>query len=244
MTQADSVFSTPPTNAPISQNDSPTRRRFLSHAAGVAAGGTVLALATVSATADAAAPVAALASSDVDPIFALIEEYRTAAKTVAAAAPEVSRREDLMIEQGLGTYPVTCVLDATARGKPMPIMAYSHEHIDQLLPPDRFSKANAEAKAALDVQIERNKAAVGDSEDVLYAAQDAEDEALHDLVWTVPTTIAGVLALLELLPELRRARVLDDDVADALIISVTDALRNIHQLPQAGATVSIPAVQT
>src|ERR1700688_3558218 len=45
MTQADRVYSTPPTNTPISQInpvDAPSRRRFLSHAAGVAAGGTVL----------------------------------------------------------------------------------------------------------------------------------------------------------------------------------------------------------
>jgi hypothetical protein len=206
----------------------PTRRRFLSQAAGVATGSAVLALATIPATADAAAPMAAMAPSGVDPIFALIEEYRAAARIAAAAASEVDRREEMMLEQGLGTYPVTCVLDAAARGKPMPTMAYSHEHIDQLLPPDRFSKANAEAKAALDVQIERNKAAVGDSEDVLYAAQDAETEAVDTLIWTVPTTIAGVLALLELSPELRRSRVLDDGQADAITISVIDALRALH----------------
>jgi hypothetical protein len=207
-----------------------TRRRFLSQAAGVAAGGSILALATIPPASAAAAPMAALAASEVDPIFALIEDYRAAAETVAAAASEVSRREEMLIEQGLGTYPVICVLDAAARGKPMPTMAYSHVHIDQLLPPDRFSKANAEAKAALDVQIERNKAAVGDSEDVLYAAQDAETEAVDTLIWTVPTTIAGVLALLELCPELRRSRVLDDDQANAILVSVADALRDLHPL--------------
>jgi hypothetical protein len=174
----------------------------------VAAGGAVLTLATIPPTPAAAAPMAALASSGVDPIFALIEDYRTAAKTVAAAASEASRREEVMIEQGLGTYPVICVLDATARGKPMPTMVYSHDQIDRHLPPDRFSKANTEAKAALDAQIERNKGAVGDSEEVLYAAQDAETEAVDTLIWTVPTTIAGVLALLELCPELRRSRLL------------------------------------
>jgi hypothetical protein len=36
--------------------------------------------------------LSAIASSDVDPIIALIEEYRTAAKTVAAAVSEHSRR--------------------------------------------------------------------------------------------------------------------------------------------------------
>jgi hypothetical protein len=54
----------------------PTRRRFLSQAAGVAAGGTVLALATVSAAADAAEPVTSLASSNVDPIYAAIERHK------------------------------------------------------------------------------------------------------------------------------------------------------------------------
>jgi hypothetical protein len=62
----------------------------------------------------------------------------------------------------------------------------------------------------------------------LYAAQDAETEAVDTLIWTVPTTIAGVLALLELSPELRRSRVLDDGQADAITISVIDALRDLR----------------
>ncbi|MEH2562090.1 ferric-dicitrate binding protein FerR (iron transport regulator) [Bradyrhizobium sp. AZCC 2289] len=81
MTQADRVHSTPPTNMPAD----PTRRHFLSQSAGVAAGGAVLALATVSASADATAPMAALAPSDVDPIFSLIEDYRTARPTGSAS---------------------------------------------------------------------------------------------------------------------------------------------------------------
>jgi hypothetical protein len=48
MAKADSVHSTPPTNTPISQVDATSRRRFLSQAAGVSAGGTVLALAAIS----------------------------------------------------------------------------------------------------------------------------------------------------------------------------------------------------
>ena len=54
MTQADSVHSTPPTNTPT------TRRRFLSNAAGVAVGGTALALATASPRPALAAPAGAL----------------------------------------------------------------------------------------------------------------------------------------------------------------------------------------
>jgi hypothetical protein len=59
MPKADSVLSTPPTNTPISQVDATSRRRFLSQAAGVTAGGAVLALATIPpAPAAAAAPSA------------------------------------------------------------------------------------------------------------------------------------------------------------------------------------------
>lgn len=220
MAQANTDHSTPmPAGA--------TRRRFLSQAAAVAAGGSILALATCQPAPAIAAPMAPLASSEADPIFALIEEYRVAAKTTAAAASEVSRREEMLIEQGLGTYPVICVLDAAARGKPMPTMAYSQEQIDKLLPPGRFGKANAEARASLDVQIERHKAALGDSEDVLNSALDAETEALDILVWTPPTTVAGILALLEMGPVLRQARI-DDDQTDAMMISVIDALRALH----------------
>lgn len=47
MPKADRVLSTPPTSTPISQVDATSRRPFLTQAAGVAAGGTVLALATI-----------------------------------------------------------------------------------------------------------------------------------------------------------------------------------------------------
>jgi hypothetical protein len=139
---------------------------------------------------------------------------------------------NILIEQGLALSPFVAVLDVSGPGGPQPIVAYKHEYIDRLVPPDRFSEPNAAAYASLNAQIERHKAIVGDSADVLYAAQDAETEALDTLIWTQPTTIAGVLALLELLPELRRSRVMDDDQADAITISIIDALRGIH--PNAG----------
>ena len=196
----------------------------------MAAGGAVLAMATVPAAADAAAPVAAVASSGVDPVFALIEGYRTAAKTVALAAGEGSRREGVLIEQGLGLVPFISVLEMRdGFCAKQPVMVYKRECVDDHIPPDLFGKLNADAHAALDAQFDRHKAIMGDSERVLYAAQDVETEALDEFVWTTPTTIAGALALLELLSELRRARAfLDDDQADAIIISVIDALDDIH----------------
>jgi hypothetical protein len=235
------MHSMPPINTPIT--DATSRRHFLSQAAGVAAGASALAPATVSATAGAAAPMAAVASSGVDPIFSLIEDYRTAAKTVASAASEVSRREDMLLEQGLGTRPFISVLNPNGTPSQEPTTVYTHEYIDRLLPPDRFSKRNAKAHESLDARRKQHTTIMGDSEEVLYAAQDAETEAVDELVWTPPKTIAGVLALLEFWSELRRSRVLDDDQTDAITISVADALRGIHQLPEAGATVSIPVVQ-
>lgn len=56
MTQADCVLSTPPTNTPTNT----TRRRFLSQAAGVAAGGTALALAAIPPATAASAPASSL----------------------------------------------------------------------------------------------------------------------------------------------------------------------------------------
>src|ERR1700730_11729020 len=108
MPKAESVHSTPPTNTPIFQinpMEATSRRRFLTNAAGVAAGGAVLALATIPPASAAAAPVAAVASSDVDPIFSLIEDYRAAAKVVEAAASEVSRRGGMVFEGGPGGEP-------------------------------------------------------------------------------------------------------------------------------------------
>jgi hypothetical protein len=197
--------------------------------AGVAAGGTALALATIPPASTAAAPTASLASSAVDPIFALIDVYRAAAKTLAAATSEHDRREEMLIEQGLGSSPFISVLEMrSGLYANQPVTVYKREYVDIHIPPDRFRELNADAHAALDAKIEQHKAIVGDSEKVMYAAMDAETEAVDSLLWTTPTTIAGVLALLELLPDLRRARVLDADQADAIIISVIDALDDIH----------------
>ena len=85
MTKADSVHSTPPTNSPISPADATSRRRFLSSAAGMAAGGTALALAIP--------PTPAAAVSD--PVFALIEIHGKADAAVGIVVAELIRRDDL-----------------------------------------------------------------------------------------------------------------------------------------------------
>jgi hypothetical protein len=174
--------------------------------------------------------MASLASSDVDPIIALIEEYRTAAKTTTAAVSEHSRREGMLIEQGLGLSPFISVLDVGGPGGVRPMVVYDHGHIDRVLPPDRFSEPNATAHASLDAKVQRHNAILGDSQDVVYAAMDVEREVLDTIVWTSATTIGGAVALLEFWSEIRKAtpEVLDDDQSDTLILSIADALRDLH----------------
>jgi hypothetical protein len=68
----------------------PTRRHFLSQAAGVAAGGTALALATIPPAPVIAAPAGAL-----DPVFGLIEAHRTARAAYLVALEEHTRLDRL-----------------------------------------------------------------------------------------------------------------------------------------------------
>jgi hypothetical protein len=79
MTQADRVLSTPPINTPISSATS--RRDFLTSAAGIAAGGTALALAIP--------PAAAVH----DPVYALIETHKAMAAALDATLHEKGRIE-------------------------------------------------------------------------------------------------------------------------------------------------------
>jgi hypothetical protein len=136
----------------------------------------------------------------------------------------------MLIEQGLGLSPFISVLDVRGPGPAQAVVAYKHEYIDRHIPADRFSEPNAAAHASLDAQIERHKAILGDIEDVQYVAMDAESAALDTLIWTPPTTMRGVLALLELWSEIVKGGArLDDDQTDSLIISVTEALRDLPQ---------------
>jgi hypothetical protein len=68
----------------------PTRRRFLSQAAGVAAGGTALALATFPP-----APAVAAPAGPLDPIFDLINSHRAARAAHLAAIDEQNRLDRL-----------------------------------------------------------------------------------------------------------------------------------------------------
>jgi hypothetical protein len=78
-----------PSHTPV---DATSRRRFLTQAAGVAAGSAVLALATIPPALAATAPTAAL-----DPVFGLIAAHREAVAVVRAMEAEATRQSDLGI---------------------------------------------------------------------------------------------------------------------------------------------------
>jgi len=71
---------------------------------------------------------------------------------------------------------------------------------------------------------------MGDSKDVLFDALNAESEELDTLLWTTPTTIGGLFALLELWEEIMKTRpdTLFSDYNEAQISSVTQVLRDLH----------------
>jgi hypothetical protein len=90
MPMADRVHSTPPTNTPLSQVDATSRRRFLSNAAGIAAGGAVLAMATIPP-----APAMAVPAGSLDPVFALIANHKETVGTVDGIVAEINRADEI-----------------------------------------------------------------------------------------------------------------------------------------------------
>jgi hypothetical protein len=79
----------------------PTRRRFLSNAAGVAAGGTVLAMAAIPPAPASSAPAGLAANPD--PVFAMIEKHKAAEAALyddiladGAYSAEISALHDLI----------------------------------------------------------------------------------------------------------------------------------------------------
>jgi hypothetical protein len=79
--------------------DATSRRHFLTQAAGVAAGGTFLALATIPPASAVAAPAGSL-----DPVFALVAAHKKIVRTVDAIVAEINRAveidEKVALEQG------------------------------------------------------------------------------------------------------------------------------------------------
>jgi hypothetical protein len=171
----------------------------------------------IAGTAIASQPAAA---AD-DPIFTLIETHRALAKEYAAACAEQSRREDILIDEGIGLCPfVTMVW----QGRPM--VAHSHQQIDAY---DSISeKVRARAHAELDNTLARYHEVFGKIENDAGEIGDREIAALEDLVRCPPSSMVGLRALLSYLEfDLEEGR-LDNEDARAALVSVNDTLDNLY----------------
>lgn len=182
-----------------------SRRRFLSQAAGVAAGGAALALATVSSTDCEAAPSASVAPPDADPIFALIARHRAeeqaytdalvARDELYEAAPEDARRAQ-RVRIGMKD------------GKPHYV--HSHAAIDERLEWAPDFAHTPEIRARLHDELDRDSAYIQAIEEEfgLAAAYERASElcdSCFELEWAIantpPTSVAGLVALLRYINE-------------------------------------------
>jgi hypothetical protein len=138
--------------------------------------------------------------SEPDPIFAAIERYKIAAKAESDAEADFSRREKILLEKVGQREPSIGVFDLSnpqSRVYGRQLVAYSHEQIDALCPADRFPDMNQLHHASFKDLAKRHADIMGDAERVRQDAAGPAYEALADLVETVPTTLAGILALLD-----------------------------------------------
>jgi hypothetical protein len=188
MSQADNT-------AAIAMPAGSSRRRFLSHAAGVAAGGAVLALATSPPAAAVVAPTGALACAEADPIFALIARHRAEELAYGRALMAVAELYEIGPEESLRAPRVQFGC----------FRLHSHEQIDDRLDwmPDFAStpKIRAELHAELDrdmaeLQTKRGELGMKEADDLVQRLCDACFELEWALANTMPTSVAGIAALL------------------------------------------------
>jgi hypothetical protein len=177
MPKATRVHSTPPTNtSKIDPPVDPTRRRFLTVAAGGAA-----AIATV-------APATA-GLVDPDPIFAAIEKHRSAVRAVNAAGAEIDRLIALadaavgprsievpnMREPGSPTVTVSCWID-----------------IEKYVSPETDAELHAHYRSILDERHDAHAAYLeeigGDTDEMMDGPAGAEWEAADELTELAPTS--------------------------------------------------------
>ncbi|WP_038381360.1 hypothetical protein [Bradyrhizobium elkanii] len=185
----------------------------------------------------AAAPAAALASvpalsaqasvmSPDDPVFGLIEAHRAVARAAAAASEERSRRQQILLDEGIGLRPHVTAIDDSGS----PVVVYSHRHIDGC--PTLSGQQRDRAHAGLEAALGRHSAVLGDIDNVVSDACDAADEHLDALLSTAPTSVAGLRALLHYILADDGGPTCDEDLSwngrlETLLFSIVGALDNI-----------------
>jgi hypothetical protein len=186
MTQADRVYSTPPTNTPVD----PTRRHFLT----VAAAGAVATVAGIpTAVGNPATPA-------VDPIYAAIDRHRAEQQAYGDALMARAELHELVPKE---VWRLPCVQWGMKAGQPYYL--YSHEEIDRRLEwvPDfaRTPKIRAELHDGLAADM--SEMSRKQDEHGVTAANDRVEQLCHscqELGWalanTMPASMAGVAAAL------------------------------------------------
>jgi hypothetical protein len=172
-----------------------SRRRFLSQAAGVAAGGTVLALATTPLASAAVAP-----APSVDPVFALIAQHRAEQQAYGAALRvQAELHETVPSEVLRGARVQWGMKDGE------PYYLHSHEQIDHQMEWSPDFASTPEIRARLHAELARDMSERS-AKQAEHGVTDADDQveqlcgSCQDLSWalanTVPISVAGVAALL------------------------------------------------
>jgi hypothetical protein len=185
MTQADCVLSTPPTNTSARHS----RRSILGAIAGsAAAAGGIAALALPNAKA-----------SEPDPIYAAIEAHRKAGAASCAASAEIRRLYDLADEiAGPREIDIPSMLEPGTTVK-----ASIWLDIEQAIPSAKFPEQYAYYLALLNERSEAHYAVTGDTDPIGEEEYAAEWDALDEFADTVPTTLAGLLAMMIYAAEVR-----------------------------------------
>jgi hypothetical protein len=187
----------------------------------------LVALPIVAALPVAMAPVPALASSDADPVFDLIEQHKEARRALREAEAAHSLAEREMADGTL--FPRTVSIGNPYSGLPRPVST-SHADIDTYTPADLFPQDNKREHEEMAAAIALRDARITPLEEAMDDAAIAEREIVEELVETVPTTIAGVLAMLKFQRDYSEGRdFLDEDLAASLMESVETGLLSLQK---------------
>jgi hypothetical protein len=177
-----------------------SRRRFLTNAAGVATGGTVLALAGAATAVVPAVIHASPAPSAPDPIFAVIERHRAENLAYDKALGDQGKLEESLPDDFRRNPRVQFGMKDG-----QPYYLYSHNDIDRRLEwaPDfaRTPKIRAELHAEFDRDVEeilqkRDEYGLTAAELRSGTLSDSCLKLALEIATTVPTSMAGVAAVL------------------------------------------------
>jgi hypothetical protein len=165
----------------------PTRRRFLA----VAAVASVVSAGTLAAATQAAnVPQAVSVPQGADPIFEVIEAHRKAAAASAAASAECRRLHDLADEIVGHSIEIPSMIEPGTI-----VQASMWLDIEQAIPSAIYPNEYAHQLALLDQHQKARFAIHGNTDPIGEEEYEAEWDLVGEFADTVPTTLAGLLAM-------------------------------------------------